>query len=40
MFDIKTFLNARKAEIFCLEVIKRILIIANVYQEAILNLVG
>ena len=25
---------------FCLEVIKRILIIANVYQEAILNLVG
>ena len=37
MFDIKTFLNA---EIFCLEVIKRILIIANVYQEAILNLVG
>ena len=40
MLDIKTFLNARKAEIFCLEVIKRILIIANVYQEAILNLVG
>ena len=40
MLDIKTFFNARKAEIFCLEVIKRILIIANVYQEAILNLVG
>ena len=27
-------------ENFCLEVTKQILIIANIYQEAILNLVG